>query len=137
MIFQKLFGEWDIEKIHLKMSKWYKKALLGNDLIFVISTWLRNAKNHPEIASANDDVSLQMGGADHQENLLAAIETASNIVSREQGGNLTPSQQELIQTLNNRTQDFSQVQDPFQMPPIDQGLDTQPIQDISQNQNGW
>ena len=124
MIFQKLFGEWDIEKINLKMSKWYKKALLGNDLIFVISTWLRNAKNHPEIASANDDVSLQMGGADHQENLLAAVEAASNIVSREQ-------------TLNNRTQDFSQVQDPVQMPPVDQGLEPQMSQEPAQNNNGW
>jgi len=86
------------------MSSWYKKAALGNDLTFVITTWLRNAKNHPQPASAHDDISYQMQGADNAEALSGAINIAVTIVSREQGG-LTPSQNELIQHLQARNQD--------------------------------
>lgn len=102
------------------MSSWYKIAALSNDITNVITTWLRNAKNGLDSASANDDISHQMQGADNQMVLMGAISTASAIVMREQGGMLSPTQQELIQILNSRTQDFEQVPDPLQMPPIDQ-----------------
>lgn len=112
-------------------------ASLGNDITSVIVVWLRNAKNGLDSASANDDISHQMQGADNQMVLMGAVSTASAIVMREQGGMLTPTQQELIQILNNRTQDFEQVPDPLQMPPIDQGLEPQGGQDPTQNNNGW
>lgn len=102
------------------MSNWYKKAALGNDLTTVISTWLRNARNHPEIANTHDDISHQMQGADNGESLSAAIATATSIVSREQGGMLTPSQQELVQHLQARNQDQPMSPDPMAMPSMDQ-----------------
>lgn len=73
--------------------------------------WLRNAKNQSNIAGANDDISYQMQGADSAEDLNTAINTATTIVQREQGGYLTPHQSELIQNLQNRIQDQSFGQD--------------------------
>lgn len=119
------------------MNSWYKIAALSNDITSVIVAWLRNARNGLDSASANDDISHQMQGADNQIVLMGAINTASAIVMREQGGMLTPTQQELIQILNNRTQDFEQVPDPLQMPQIDQGLEPQMGQEPTQNNNGW
>ena len=97
------------------MSNWYKKAF-GSNLTSVITVWLRNAKNNPEIASAHDDISFQMSGMDHAENLSMAINSAMNIVSKEQGGQLTPSQQELIMNLQARNQD--QQMDPMSIQPL-------------------
>lgn len=118
------------------MSNWYKMAALSNDITSVIVAWLRHARNGLDSASANDDISHQMQGADNQAVLMGAINTASAIVMREQGGMLTPTQQELVQIINNRTQDFEQVQDPFQMPQmgeVNQDFGLQPVQDLVQN----
>jgi hypothetical protein len=104
------------------MSKWYKKAAMSNDLTFVITTWLRNAKNYPEIANANDDLSFQMNGADSQQDIDAAINISSNLVAREQGGQLTPSQHELINNIRQRNAMHS---DPLSMPQMDNYTDSQ------------
>jgi hypothetical protein len=109
------------------MSNWYKKAALGNDLTTVISTWLRNARNHPEVANTHDDISHQMQGADNGEQLSAAISAAIGMVTREQGGILTPSQQELIQHLQARNQDQPVSQDPLAMP-MDQQEQNFPVE---------
>lgn len=95
------------------MSNWYKKATLGNDLTFVITTWLRNAKDNPQLANANDDISYQMGGADNEQDLSAAITVATSIVSSEQEGQLTVSQQEFIHNLRARNSGNQQEQDPM------------------------
>lgn len=54
-----------------------------------------------------------MQGADSAEDLNTAINTATTIVQREQGGYLTPHQSELIQNLQNRIQDQSFGQDMY------------------------
>lgn len=95
------------------MTGWYKRAALAGNIEFVIETWLRNCKNAFDSASVNDDITHQMEGADDQSTLNFAIQAASNKVSAEQGGFLTPSQQELISHIQSRTQNFS---DPFAMP---------------------
>lgn len=110
MTCQRLCGEWDTEKKRL-MSKWYKKATLAHDLTFVVTTWLRNAINNQDPASLNDDVSFQMGGADNEAELSAAITTATSIVSTEQGGQLSPSQHELIRSLQSRVGSMQQPDD--------------------------
>jgi len=119
------------------MTGWYKRAALAGNIEFVIETWLRNCKNAFDSASVHDDITHQMEGADDQATLNVAIQTASNRISAEQGGFLTPSQQELINHIQSRTQNFS---DPFAMPnPFGQqqnmqpnqndGLDVQPMQE--------
>lgn len=97
------------------MSRWYKKSF-GNNLTSVITVWLRNAKNHPETASAHDDISFQMAGPDHANNLAGAINSAVMIIKREQGGMLTPSQEDLVMNLQARNQDQA---DPMAIKPLD------------------
>lgn len=111
------------------MNNWYKRATLGNDLTFVITTWLRNAKNSPEIANANDDITNQMGGADNEQDLSAAITVATSIVSNEQGGQLTPSQQEFIQNLQSRTNAIKQS-DPLAVPQMQPMNQSSPINNL-------
>ena len=116
------------------MSNWYKRATRTHDLTFVITTWLRNARNTPETAGANDDLSYQMSGADNEHELSAAITTATSIVSAEQGGQLTPSQQELVQNLQARNGSVQQ-QDPFATPQI-QMPEINPIGSLEQPNPG-
>jgi len=110
------------------MSKWYKKATLSNDLTFVITMWLRNAKNSPQVANANDDVSFQMGGADNEQELAAAITVASSIVSNEQGGQLTASQQEFIQNLQARN--VGSQQDSMALPEMNTNTQVNNLENI-------
>jgi len=131
MIFPGLCGEWDIKKKTI-MSNWYKKSTRTHDLTFVVTTWLRNARNTPETAGVNDDLSYQMSGADNEHELSAAITTAVSIVSSEQGGQLTPSQQELVQNLQARNGTIQQQsQDPFAMPQM-QMPEVNPIGSLEQ-----
>lgn len=113
------------------MTNWYKKATLGNDLTFVITTWLRNAKDHPQIANANDDVSFQMGGADNEQDLFAAITVATSIVSGEQGGQLTASQQEFIHNLQARNSG-NQQQDPMATPDMNSPIEVNNLESPEQ-----
>lgn len=105
------------------MSNWYKTANLGNNLTFVISTWLRNARNNPQVGNANDDISFQMEGVDNAEQLSSAITAASNIVMREQGGSLTESQQELLTTISQRIQDQQMPQQDLGVGDMNQSTD--------------
>jgi len=134
MISPRLCGEWDTKKKKIVMSNWYKRATRTHDLTFVITTWLRNARNTPETAGVNDDLSYQMSGADNEHELSAAITTATSIVSAEQGGQLTPSQQELVQNLQARNGSVQQ-QDPFAMPQM-QMPEINPIGSLEQPNPG-
>lgn len=97
------------------MSRWYKRAALSGNIHFVIETWLRNSKNAFDSASAHDDIASQMEGADDINALSFAVNSAAQKVSAEQGGMLTPTQQELVNHLLSRNQD---VGDPFNMPDL-------------------
>lgn len=100
------------------MSKWYKKSSLGNNLVFVITTWLRNSKNYVDFMNINDDINHQIKGADDSFLLNNAIQMASSVVAREQGGSLTEHQQQLISNLNTRIQD-TYNNDSLDMPQIE------------------
>jgi hypothetical protein len=97
------------------MSRWYKRAALSGNIQFVIETWLRNARNAFDSASTHDDITSQMEGADDIDALSFAVNSASQKVSAEQGGMLTPTQQELVNHLLSRNQSFN---DPFNMPEV-------------------
>jgi hypothetical protein len=87
---------------------WYKKANMNN-LTYIITAWLRNSRNSYDIVKINEEISNQYVGFDTlNSGLNEAIQRAANNVALEQGGNLTPTQQNLVRDLQSRASDSFQ-----------------------------
>lgn len=110
---------------------WYKQAALFDNLLQVIVNFLRNSKNYANDAALIDAISQKTQGADDAMSLNAAINKASGILSREQGGMLTQPQQQMLNSLRAKIQD-SNMNKPL---PQNNTQQSQPTQLNMQTQN--
>lgn len=87
------------------MRNWYRFA--NNELAMArdIAVWLQqSAHGNTDFMTMQDDVTMRMSGMDDPALLQTAVEQAAAMVAQQQGGNLMPVQQEMIQALLSRTQ---------------------------------
>jgi hypothetical protein len=91
---------------------WYKMSAILDDLTNTIVIHLQKAKNAFNDASLHDAITNRMQGVDQDYLLNSAINKASMIISSQQGGMLTPSQQQMIASIRARNENILQNSEP-------------------------